>query len=192
MKSCFSAGDSIWLSPSNSPTRKLKWTWELVETTGGYIGVNTARPNLICEDAIKAAKIPELLHYTEFSREVKYGKNSRIDLLLSSPNKAACYVEVKNTTLLKDNKVMFPDSVSERGQKHLLELIDVVKGGKRGVILFLINRPEGDFFCPADDIDPKYGSIFRSALLQGVEALAYRSVHSLEGTSIGEKVNIVT
>ena len=195
MATCMAPGAIIWLSYNNSPTRKLKWTWELTETTGGYIGVNTALPNKIVEDAIRAHLIPEVSGYSEVLREVKYSTNSRIDILLKdsnkkNSNKKDCYVEVKNTTLLVNDAVMFPDAVTERGQKHLRDLTEMVNQGHRSVIFFLVNRPEGGLFSPADHIDPVYGKLLREVTKQGVEVLAYRALHTLTGIHIGDSVRI--
>ena len=191
MATCMSPGCTIWLTKNDDPNRKLKYTWELTETIGGYIGVNTARPNAIVADGVEHGKIPELDGYGKLQREVKYGKNSRIDLLLSDGGKKPnCYVEVKNTTLVDGDSVQFPDAVTERGQKHLKELADVVAAGHRGVIFFLVNRPDGVFFYPADNIDPEYGRLLRKVAKAGVEILAYRANHTMEGSQIGPKIPI--
>lgn len=191
MKSCLIPGATIWLSFNDSPNRKLKWTWELIETDGGFIGVNTAMPNRIVEQAIKSNLIPELSGYLDVKAEVKYGTKSRIDLLLTSPQKPECYIEIKNTTLLDGSHVLFPDAVTERGQKHLKDLEGVVRSGKRAVIFFLVNRPEGRAFKPADHIDPVYGELLRQVCKNGVEALAYRAVHTTKGIGVGERVPII-
>lgn len=176
MKSCWKEGDTVLLTHDPRPERKLAYTWELTQTDGGFIGINTARPNMIVESALTAGAISELKGFTALKREVKYGKeNSRIDLLLEFGKRNA-YVEVKNTTLLDGERVLFPDSVTERGQKHLRELMEVVEAGHRGVIFFFVNRPEGKTFSSADTIDPEYGETLRRAKAAGVELLAYRAV----------------
>lgn len=190
MKSCLNAGATIWLSAHDDPKRKLKFTLELVETAGGYIGVNTMLPNKIVELGIAAGLVKELSGYTDARREVKYGTNSRIDLLLQEKGLKDCFVEVKNTTLFDGENVLFPDAVTERGQKHLMELAEVVKNGHRGVIFFLANRPEGKAFLPADHIDPVYGKLLREVSKKGVEVLAYRAKHSLQGITLGEQLAI--
>ena len=112
MKSCGEPGDTVFVLHAPSPTRKLAYTWELTKTPKGFVGVNTARPNHIVANAIENGKVAELSAYRDIKQEVKYGVNSRIDILLSCPDKGQCYVEVKNTTLLDGDLVLFPDSVS--------------------------------------------------------------------------------
>jgi sugar fermentation stimulation protein A len=183
MKSCWKEGDTVYLTHDPRPGRKLAYSWELSETEGGFIGINTARPNLIVERALQSGLVAELKGFHTLRREIKYGKeSSRIDLLLEFEDRYT-YVEVKNTTLLDGDRVRFPDSVTERGRKHLRELIQMVAEGHRGVIFFLVNRPEGKAFSPADAIDPGYGETLREAHGKGVELLAYRAMTSLAGVS---------
>lgn len=183
MKSCWKAGDKVFLTHDPKPTKKLEYSWELSETTGGFIGINTVRPNQIVESAILAGAVAELTGFKSLKREVKYGsENSRIDLLLELEDRLV-YVEVKNTTLVEGDRLLFPDSVTERGRKHLRELMEVVKAGHRGVIFFFVNRPEGTSFSPADLIDPAYGETLRQAKAAGVELLAYRAQTTPEGVS---------
>jgi sugar fermentation stimulation protein A len=191
MKSCWKEGDAVYLTHDPRPERKLAYTWELTATEGGFIGVNTARPNLVVEFALTSGWVPELSGFSAIKREVKYGtENSRIDLLLDVGGRPT-YVEVKNTTLLEGDRVLFPDSVTERGQKHLRELIGVVAQGHRGVIFFFVNRPEGKTFSPADAIDPEYGKILREAHAKGVELLAYRAITTTDGISGLRKLEIL-
>jgi sugar fermentation stimulation protein A len=186
MKTCGQPGDTVFVLHAPSPTRKLAYTWELTKTPKGFVGVNTARPNHIVAKAIENQKIPELVGYSEMKQEVKYGANSRIDILLSCPKKGLCYVEVKNTTLLEGDVVLFPDAVSSRGLKHLQELTQMVKEGHRAVMFYLVNRAEGSHFTPASKIDPAYSKGLKEAVKAGVEILAYRANHSLSGICIGQ------
>lgn len=190
MATCMGPGATVWLSYNDSPTRKLKWTWELTETDGGFVGVNTALPNRAVESGIRSGLIQEFLDYDEVLREVKYGTNSRIDLLLKSRSKSDCYIEIKNTTLFHDSHVMFPDAVTERGQKHLRELANAAAEGHRAVIFFFVNRPEGCAFRPADHIDPVYGTLLRDVSRRGVEILAYRAVHTINDIKLGSRLEI--
>ena len=132
------------------------------------------RPNYLVREAISQGTIPELSGYQDIRSEVKYGNNSRIDLLLSGPA-GSCYVEVKNVTLLCGEEAQFPDAVTTRGQKHLRELMQVVQTGGRGVIFFVVQRADAQTFGPADSIDPNYGKLLRLAIQNGVEALAYQA-----------------
>nr|WP_321459894.1 DNA/RNA nuclease SfsA [uncultured Cohaesibacter sp.] len=168
------AGSRVWLSKSDNPKRKLAYSWELLELDEAMIGINTAHPNRIVEEAILARQITELAGYEHLRREVKYGKNSRIDLLLQDEAKADCYVEVKNVHLLRQPGLAeFPDSVTKRGAKHLAELSDMVKEGHRAVMLYLVQRTDADRFALAGDIDPAYAEAFAQATSQGVEAIVY-------------------
>ena len=130
-------GSRVWLSRSESPTRKYPHTWELVEVAGhGLVGVNTGSPNRIAAEAIRAGLLPELSGYDTLRAEVKYGRNSRIDILLEGDGRPPCYVEVKNTHLFRRaGLVEFPDCVTERGTKHLAELADMARSGARAVML---------------------------------------------------------
>jgi sugar fermentation stimulation protein A len=132
-------------------------------------------PNRLAEEAILDGTIAELQGYENLRREVSYGsERSRIDILLEG-EKGRCYVEVKNVTLVEHGLALFPDAVTERGQKHLRELMEVVQNGARGVILFTVQRGDGRAVAPADSIDPAYGRLLREAMANGVEALAYRA-----------------
>lgn len=193
MTSCWQEGDTVYLSPSTNPKRKLPFTWELSKTEGGYIGINTSRPNAIVFEAIENGDIPSLKGYKSIRKEVKYGKNSRIDIFLEGhKTKPDCYVEVKNATLYDSERdiILFPDAKTERGQKHLVELEEMVSNGKRSVMFFLVNRPEGAHFEPAKDIDPKYTKLLKNAKESGVEVIAYRVNSTTKKMVIGEKVKV--
>ena len=148
-------GVTVYLSANDNPKAKLAWRWEAVELEDGTIvGINTAHPNRLVEEAILAGAIPELSGYAALKREVKYGVNSRIDLLLSDNAKGLCYVEVKNVHLLRTPRLAeFPDSVTARGAKHLHEMADMVAAGHRAVMFYLVQRSDCDHFSLARDID---------------------------------------
>jgi sugar fermentation stimulation protein A len=128
-------------------------------------------------EAIAAGQIPELAGYASLKREQKYGKNSRIDVLLEDPKRPPCYVEVKNVTLKRnagaDHPAEFPDAVTERGAKHLIEMTDMVKAGARAVMVYLVQRGDCGRFTVAGDIDPTYAKTLKKAMSEGVEALCY-------------------
>ena len=180
MLSVNEAGAEVWLSPARNPDRKLKFTWEMIRIGGTLVGINTHLPNAIVAEAIEAAQVPELTGYASLRREVKYGENSRIDLLLEKdgPGEGAkCYVEVKNVTMKRDLSkkapVEFPDAVTARGAKHLAELTNMVRDGHRSVMFYLVQRADGPAFAIAGDIDPAYAKGLAAARSAGVEALCY-------------------
>lgn len=170
-------GLPVWVSTSDSPTRKYRHTWEMLEVDlgkgPGLVGINTGHPNRIVEEAVREGRIAALRGYEGLRREVKYGTNSRIDLLLEDGRKGLAYVEVKNVHMMRRAGLAeFPDSVTERGVKHLGELAAMVREGHRGVMVFLIQRADATRLDIARDIDPKYGEALDAARKAGVEALA--------------------
>jgi len=173
MKGCSEQGRTVWLSRSNNPNRRLRYTWEMIEMPSSLVGVNTSVPNKLVAHSIITGQIPELRGYGSLYREVKCGLNSRLDLLLEKSSGQLCFIEVKNCTLVHDEVAYFPDAVTSRGLKHLVELQQQVKAGNRGVIFFLIQRMDAKSFNPADHIDPAYGNELRAAFRNGVEIIAY-------------------
>lgn len=171
-------GIPAMLSRSEDPRRKLAYSLEMVQVDDGrgptWVGINTAHPNRLVEAAIIEGRIGELAGYDSLRREVRYGSNSRIDLLLEKDGLPPCYVEVKNVHLVRrPGLAEFPDSVTARGAKHLGELSDMVRLGHRAVMVYLVQRGDCDTFALAADIDPVYADAFRSASACGVEALCY-------------------
>ncbi|SEI17887.1 DNA/RNA nuclease SfsA [Tardiphaga sp. OK245] len=171
-------GARVWLSKSPSKTRKLPFSWELIEADFGngpeLVGVNTMHPNAIVAEALAANAIPELAGYDTIRREVKYGAASRVDFLLEHPSRSPCYVEVKNVHMMRQPGLAeFPDSVTARGARHLDELAAMVATGARAMMLFVVQIGSSTAFALARDIDPAYGSAFDKACNAGVEAVAY-------------------
>ena len=189
-------GARVWLSKSDNPKRKLAHSWELIEVDFGtgteLVGVNTGHPNALVGAALAAGVIPELSGYQSIRREVKYGKNSRVDFLLEGPSRPPCYVEIKNVHLMrKPGLAEFPDARTARGAKHLDELGDAVAAGARAVMLYLIQIGSASRFALARDIDPKYGQAFDRARQRGVEALAWRCIIGCESIEVAAPVPIV-
>ncbi|MFN3497376.1 MAG: DNA/RNA nuclease SfsA [Pannonibacter indicus] len=166
-------GSLVYLSRSDNPARKLAWSWEIIEADGALVGISTAHPNRLVEEALLAGLIPELAGFASLRREVKYGKNSRIDILLEGADGGLTYVEVKNVHLMRQAGLAeFPDSVTARGAKHLVELEDMVRAGHRAVMVYLVQRPDCSELDFAADIDPAYAAALRQAMAGGVEAHA--------------------
>jgi len=173
-------GSTVWLSESDSPTRKYRHTWEMIENDLGagphLVGINTGKPNALIAEALASGTIPELAGYASLRREVRYGdENSRIDLLLSEGrDPRPCYVEVKNVHLMRQTGLAeFPDCKTERGAKHLRELSSMVSQGNRAVMVFLVQRGDAETFSLASDLDPAYAAAFQAAAAAGVEMLCY-------------------
>jgi len=167
-------GLPAWISRSDDPKRKLAHTLELVEADGGFVGINTMHPNRLVAEALAADAIPELTDYATHRREVKYGANSRVDFLLEAPDRARCWLEVKNCHLRRSGTLAeFPDCVAARSLKHLKELTAMVEAGERAVMLFVIQRTDCDAFSACHDLDPAYAKGLTEAAARGVEVLAY-------------------
>lgn len=182
MTGCANAGDTVWFSTSDNPKRKYAYTWELTQTQAGdFICVNTQRANQLVAEALSHKWIRELADYDNILPEQKYGEEkSRIDFLLKQQGLADCFVEVKSTTLLTENGVgMFPDAKTERGQKHLRELIAIAQQGQQAVIFFAVLHTGITQFEVAKQIDPKYAELFNQARQNGVLALSYKAIIEL-------------
>ncbi len=188
-------GSLVWLSENNNPKRKLKFSWELLEVDLGagptLVGINTSHPNALVAEAISAGAIGELSGYPSLRREVKYGVNSRIDILLEKDGLSHCYVEVKNVHLMrKPGLAEFPDSVTSRGKKHLVELSNMVAEGHRAVMVYLVQRGDAQEFSLARDIDPAYAQAFDAAARAGVEALAYACALTPEAIEVTMQIPV--
>ena len=181
----------VWLSPADNPKRKLKYTWEIVEAQDTLIGTLPARANELAEAAVLDGRILELGGYGSLRREVKYGENSRIDLLLEDDHRPPCWVEVKNVHWMRQPSLAeFPDGVTARGAKHLNELAAKARSGERAVQLFVVQRDDCDRLRPADDLDPVYGKTLREAAAAGVEVLAYACTVSTDGIEISRSMRV--
>tara|TARA_B100001094_G_scaffold104223_1_gene100503 strand:- start:727 stop:1467 length:741 start_codon:yes stop_codon:yes gene_type:complete len=183
-------GQKVWIENSNNPSRKLQFSWKLNELSPDkFVVVDTGLANKIVKEALNENSIVELSNYSSFFSEVPYGTNSRIDFLLEFNDKPKCYLEVKSVTLSRRKKIAeFPDSVTSRGAKHLIELEKMVKSGFRAVMLFLICRNDCEVFDISDDLDPFYAKCFSKASEAGVEVLCYDTVINKEIIKIGRRI----
>jgi len=194
MATCWEPGARVQLSHSDNPRRKLAWTLERVDMGRGWVGVHTGRTNSVMAEGIDSGRIPSLAGYGFLRREVPYVGSGlaggRLDIGLSGGKARDALVEVKNVTLLDDDRLRFPDAVTERGRKHLDLLREAVEEGIRGVLLFAMNRPEGECFAPAWTIDPAYCERLVEVVETGVELLAVRIRHTAQGMEVGECLRV--
>ncbi len=178
-------GARVWLSRAANPNRKLALTLEIIEADGTLVGLNTGLPNRLAEEAVAAGLVPAIAGLGPARREVRYGLNSRVDLLYVEPGGETdrpVYVEVKNVHLMRQTGLAeFPDCVTNRGSKHLLELGDRVAAGDRAMMLYVVQRADCDRLALAADLDPAYAQAFVIAMRRGVEAFAVRCDITLTG-----------
>lgn len=174
-------GARVWLSPApEGSKRKLRWTMELIELECGIVGANTIAPNRIAETLVRSRLIPGLKRWRQLETEVRYGENSRIDLMLRG--KTDHLVEVKNCHLVyPDHRAYFPDSVSDRASKHLRELVEEVRQGRKASVLFILQRSDGRALRPSDVHDPVFARTAREAADAGVRFRAAVVDPSLDG-----------
>ncbi len=220
LRGCLVEGAPALIMPASNPARKLRWTWIAIELDGVWVGVDTSRAESLVVDSLRAGVLPELAGYERVIQQVPYGVNgrSRVDIVLSRggrPNEAVkkprrgeayvederVYVEVKNTTLIYDvaaegerrsqRRAAFPDAVTARGRKHLLELLDVVNKGQRAAIVFSVQRSDCEAFVPADEIDPAWSETLREVVSKGVEAYALCGQLTPGGINLDRRLEIV-
>jgi len=190
MTGCALPGSHVLFSECGKPSRKLPYTWELVQVDGVWVGINTFRTNRIAREGIENGIVSELSGYDSIRGEVPYGAHSRLDFKLSG-EKGDCFVEVKNVTLVAGRRALFPDAVTTRGQKHLRDLMEIVADGKRGVIFFVVQRGDADTVSPADSVDPEYGRLLRLAVNNGVEAIAYQALVSPREIRLSHRLQVI-
>ena len=191
MKTCLGEGWPAMMSFHDSPTRKLKYSFEMINNGKSWIGINTSRTNALAIEAIESGLIKELQGYKDLKPEAKIGL-SRIDILLSNGEHEQCYVEVKNVTLVDDNGYcLFPDAVTERGLKHLGELLELKRQGIRTVMLYVVQREDCHSFKVEQIIDSAYCKKLKEVMNEGVEVLVYQCKMSPEEIVIQKKLPIV-
>ena len=161
-------GSRCLLLPSDDEKRRLKFTLEAVRVGRSWVGAHPARANTVGSEAIERGLVEEISHVEAIRREVKYGVSSRADLLVTSGGGEQWFVEIKSASMCDGRTSMFPDSVTARGLKHLEELLGVVRGGGRSLLLFVATRDDVDAFRPAAHIDPVYAKRMFEVAEQGV------------------------
>ncbi|RRD71439.1 MULTISPECIES: DNA/RNA nuclease SfsA [unclassified Desulfovibrio] len=203
-------GTPVLVSPASTPGRKLPWTQECVWLSGQpqppavttssaafapggqgfWVGVNTSVPNRMLAAAFAAGRLPFAAGYTSLAREAVRGA-SRLDGLFTDPNLPPLWVECKNVTMVEDGIACFPDAASARGQKHLRELMDIAAHGERAAMFYLVQRPDGKCFAPADFIDSEYAALFYAALAAGVEVFVFRALVNSTGVDLGGRLPVL-
>ena len=183
-------GNKVWISKSNNPNRKLKYTLEIIEDGKTKVGVNTQSTNKIVHHALQNNLIKEFVDNFEIKPETKFGQNTRFDFLVTN-KKSKAFVEVKNVTLSRKKKLAeFPDSVTVRGLKHINELIKASKKNYKIYILYLIQRDDCNLFSIAADIDPDYANALRKAVKNKLNILCYDCKFSLKGIKLNNKIKL--
>ncbi len=175
MRGCLTVGNPVMLSLADNPKRKYPHSLEMIQVNGFWVGINTSRTNHLVREAIENGVVSEFGSVDWLKPEVTVSSKSRLDFLLCS-GETKIYVEVKNCTLVEEGVAMFPDAVTSRGTKHLLELAELKKKGHKAFIFFCIQRMDGEFFSPAAHIDPLYAETLRMVTEQGVGVLAYQAL----------------
>ena len=183
--------NKVWLSKSDNPNRKLKFTLEIIEDKNKKIGVNTHSTNKIVLRALKDKTLREFGEILEIKPETKFNKNTRFDFLIKN-KKNNIFVEVKNVTLSrKINIAEFPDAITERGSKHINELIDATKKGYKSYILFVVQRNDCKYFKIASDIDARYSKLIKEAVKKKINILCYDCKFSSKGIKLNKPLKIL-
>ncbi len=181
-------GNQVWLSKSDNPMRKLKYTLQIIEDKNSKIGVNTHLTNKIVLYALNNKKIESFKNIKYIKQEVNFGKNTRFDFMVSDEKKKS-FIEVKNVTLSRKKSVAeFPDAVTSRGLKHIKELIKAKKKGFDIYLLFLIQRDDCNSFNLAKDIDPEYCELLVKAVKKNLNVLCYDCKFSSKGIKLNRKI----
>jgi sugar fermentation stimulation protein A len=191
MKGCCEPGRRVYISRSTNPRRKLRYTWHLIEMPTSLVGIDTSVPNRLIAQAIGQRRIPEFSTFEAIRTEVPVGVGSRIDLRLETPSGDACYVEVKNCTLVEEGVAFFPDAVTVRGLKHLKELEALAGAGHRAAMLYLIQRMDAGHFRPARHIDPAYARRLTDAVRCGVDVYAYDVKIDLSAIRLNNRLEVI-
>ena len=189
MQECSEPGRTVYVSFHDNPRRKLKYSWQLIQMQTSLVGVNTLIPNRLVALAAAHGQLPKLIGYDNVTTEVRINQHTRLDIKLDQPDGPACFIEVKNCTLVRNGHAAFPDAPTLRGQKHLTELMQLKSDGHRAVIFFVIQRSDAQTFGPADIIDPDYGRLLRQAVQKGVELMVYDVALDLTGILLNREIS---
>lgn len=201
MKGCNSPQSICRLSPATNPERKLRFTLEMIQTPTSWVGVNTAHPNLLVQELWESRQVAHWSAFDHCQREVKISKETRLDMALWSSQTSAPlkngkltqitpplhFIEIKNVSLGENGRALFPDAVTERGQKHIKEMMALMEKGFTCELVFVIQREDCEAFSPADEIDPEYGKLLRQAIQQGLLVSPFVCQMSATGINLKPK-----
>ncbi len=187
MRSCSAPGSNVLISQSDNAKRKYQYTLEMIDVGTGWIGINTSLTNTIVAEAIQQGIIEELQDIDVIHREVKTSAHTRLDLMVEKSG-TKIYIEIKNCSLVEDQIAMFPDAVTARGTKHLVELAELVAQGNEGMIFYLVQRMDADLFKPAGHIDQLYAETLRKVYNQGVKIVVYQAEANENGIVVKRKL----
>ena len=189
MSGLLDKGNKVWISKTDNPNRKLKYTLEIIDDGKSKVGVNTHSSNKIVHHALKNNLIDELKDLLEIKPETKFGANTRVDFLVLK-KKYKAFIEVKNVTLSRKIKTAeFPDSITSRGLKHINELVKASEKNYKIFILYLIQRNDCTSFTIAQDIDPAYAAALTKAVKKKLNIICYDCKFSTKGIKLNNKIN---
>ncbi len=190
MEGLLKKGNKVWITKTNNPNRKLKYTLQIIESNTSKVGINTHLTNKIFFEALKKNKVKEIKKDVFIKPEVKFGENTRFDFLVEKKNFKA-FLEVKNVTLSRQHKVAeFPDAITARGTKHILELLKAKKKGFKIYIIYVVQREDCNQFKIANDIDKKYSDLLVKALKNNLNLLCYDCKFTSKGIELNNKIKI--
>jgi len=191
MMGLLNANNDVWVSKNNNPKRKLKFTLEIIKVKNNLVGVNTHLANKIVYHGLSNNLINEFKKCENIKKEFFFNKETRFDFLIQKKNQKI-FVEVKNVTLFRENKIAeFPDAITSRGSKHLNTLVEAIKKGYKSYILFLVQIQNTEYFKIAKDIDKKYYQNYLIAKKAGVQFLSYRCKIDPKEIKIEKKLKIL-
>ena len=191
MMGLLNKGNKTWFSESSNPKRKLKYSLEIIEVEKNLVGINTLLTNKLVFEALSLKKIKNLIKFDNIKTEVKFSNSTKFDFLISN-SEEKCFLEVKNVTLLRNKKIAeFPDAITSRGTKHLIELINAKKKGFQSYILYLIQRQDCKTFKIAGDIDINYKIAFDKAIKAGVKILCYDCKINDEEIKLNNQIELI-
>ena len=183
-------GNNVWLSKSNNPKRKLKYTLQIIEDQKSKVGINTHLTNKIVFEALDKRAIKNFENLDKIQSEVKFGKNTRFDFLITEKYKKT-FIEVKNVTLCREKKIAeFPDAITSRGSKHIQELLEANKKGYKIYLFFVIQRNDCNKFKLAKDIDPEYCELLLKAVKKNLKILCYDCKFSPKGIELNREIQL--